>query len=145
MSGPATLAEHLAAARARLQRLEPAAAAIATTRGAVLVDIRSSDQRRRDGVVDGAIWYPRNVLEWRAAPDAELRDPAFGDAPSLVLMCAEGFQSSLAAATLLDLGVAGATDVVDGFAGWRAAGLPVRPFDEARDLLQGSPGAPRRS
>jgi rhodanese-related sulfurtransferase len=139
-----TLAALLAAARGRLRRVEPACVPDALARGAVLVDIRSSDQRRRDGVVEGAIWYPRNVLEWRTAPDAELRDPAFRAATELVLMCAEGFQSSLAAATLLDLGVTGATDVVGGFAGWRAAGLPVRPFDESVDLLQGSPDAPLR-
>ncbi len=109
------------------------------TAGTPLVDIRSSDQRRVDGVIDGAIWYPRNVLEWRFDAASGHADPALVDrATPAMLLCAEGYQTSLAAATLHDLGFERATDVVDGFAGWREAGLPIRPFDEAVDLRQGS-------
>jgi rhodanese-related sulfurtransferase len=117
----------LAAARARLERLEPAAAARAIEDGAIIVDIRSEEQRRADGRVPGAIEHPRNVLEWRVDPDSGYDDPALsGDLDRVVIvLCHEGYQSSLAAATLQDLGFARATDVDGGFAAWRAAGLPV--------------------
>ena len=107
--------------------------------GTPLVDIRSSDQRRADGVIEGAIWYPRNVLEWRFDLTSGNADPALIDpARRAILLCAEGYQTSPAAATLHDLGFERATDVEDGFVGWQAAGLPVRPFDDAIDLRQGS-------
>jgi rhodanese-related sulfurtransferase len=69
---------------------------------------------------------PRNVLEWRADQGCAHRDPALAVAGPLVLMCAEGYQSSLAAATLQDLGFARATDLAGGFVAWRDAGLPVQ-------------------
>ena len=92
----------------------------------MLVDIRSDSQLERDGTIPGAIIIPRNVLEWRADPACDYHDPRLSDrAGPLMLICAEGYQSSLAAATLLDLGITDATDVIDGFDGWRDAGLPV--------------------
>jgi rhodanese-related sulfurtransferase len=92
----------------------------------VIVDIRSDSQRQRDGVVPQALVIARNVLEWRCDPASRWRDPAVSD-PSreIVLMCDEGYQSSLAAATLIDLGLPRATDLVGGFQAWRRAGLPV--------------------
>ncbi len=122
----------LRAARARLRRLSPAEAAAAQAAGGVIVDIRADAQRAADGLVPGALVVPRNVLEWRADPASPERDPRVSDADGpVVLMCAEGFQSSLAAATLQDLGLAGATDMDGGFVAWRAAGLPVeRPADD---------------
>jgi rhodanese-related sulfurtransferase len=84
--------------------------------GAVLVDIRSESHRARDGVVPGAVFIPRNVLEWRVE---QLRG-----ADRVIVMCDEGYQSSLAAATLRDLGL-DATDLVGGFQAWRETGLPV--------------------
>lgn len=114
----------LRAARARLDRLTPEDALAATRRGALIVDIRGDDQRREGGLVPGARVVPRNVLEWRADPESAWRDPALAAAGPLVLMCQQGYQSSLAAAVLLDLGV-GATDMIGGFEAWRAAGLPV--------------------
>jgi rhodanese-related sulfurtransferase len=97
--------------------------------GAVLVDIRSEPQRARDGVVPGSVFVARNVLEWRADPASRWRDPRIAD-PSreVVVMCDEGYQSSLAAATLQQLGLRRATDLVGGFQAWRAAGLPVQPL-----------------
>jgi rhodanese-related sulfurtransferase len=106
--------------------VSPREAAEAAEGGAVIVDIRSETQRARDGVVPGATYVPRNVLEWRADPTSQNRDEALVSRRGpLIVMCAEGYQSSLAAATLLELGVGDATDMVDGFEGWVAAGLPV--------------------
>ncbi len=122
----------LRAARARLRRLTPAEARDAAAGGGVIVDIRSDGQRAADGLVPGAVVVPRNVLEWRADPASPHRDPRIAAARGPVArMCAEGDASSLAAATLLDLGGAGATDVAGGFVAWRAAGLPVLRPDDA--------------
>lgn len=124
--GQAAIDGLLARARARLQRVSPKEAAAAAEQGAVIVDIRSETQRARDGVVPGAVHVPRNVLEWRADPTCGHHDEALvARGGPLIVMCAEGYQSSLAAATLLDLGVGDATDMVDGFEGWVASGLPV--------------------
>ena len=116
MSGRSSrIEELLEAARARLERLDPAAAQAAMQAGAVLIDIRADSQRDADGVVPDATFIPRNVLEWRCDMMRGAR---------VILMCDEGYQSSLAAATLCDLGV-DATDLDGGFRAWRAAGLPV--------------------
>jgi rhodanese-related sulfurtransferase len=121
-----TIDELLADARARLTRLEPRQAAAAVREGALIVDIRSESQRAADGVVPGAVFVARNVLEWRCDPRSEHRDPRIdGRDRQLILMCDEGYQSSLAAATLHDLGLTRTTDLAGGFQAWRAAGLPV--------------------
>ena len=95
--------------------------------GGTLIDIRSESQIAADGLIPGAVVIPRNVLEWRLDPACAHRLP---DAPQLddqvILMCNEGYQSSLAAATLQELGFARATDVAGGFQAWRAAGLPTQ-------------------
>jgi rhodanese-related sulfurtransferase len=121
-----TIAELLADARRRLTRLNPAKAREAMRAGAVLIDIRSDSQIARDGSIAGALVIPRNILEWRLDPASQHRHPR---APQLddhvILLCDEGYQSSLAAATLQQLGFARATDVEGGFQAWRAAGLPV--------------------
>ena len=123
-----TVDELLARARARLQRVEPREAAGAVDEGAVLIDVRSESQRERDGVVPGALYFPRNVLEWRCDPDCEARDPRIGSLDRrVIVMCDEGYASSFAAVTLQDLGFARATDLDGGFKAWRAAGLPVEP------------------
>lgn len=136
------LASLLAASRARIERCEPAGVPAALAAGAVLVDIRADGQRRARGIVPGSIWDPRTCLEWRCAPGTEHLDPAVAAADGhVLLMCRHGCQTSLAAAVLRDLGVARAGDVVGGFEGWAAAGLPVEPYDPARHALQGSAGA----
>jgi rhodanese-related sulfurtransferase len=123
---PVTVQELLEAARTMLSRLTPAQALDAQRRGAVLVDIRSDTQRARGGLVPGARLLSRNVLEWRCDPASPYRDPELARRElHLVLMCDEGYQSSLAAATLKRFGLARATDVIGGFQAWRAAGLPV--------------------
>jgi rhodanese-related sulfurtransferase len=120
-----TVERLLAVARAGSERLTPAAAHAAMGEGAALVDIRSDSQRARDGTIPGARYISRNVLEWRLDPACAHRDPVLACRDArLVLLCDEGYQSSLAAATVRSFGVA-ATDVIGGFQAWRAAGLPV--------------------
>jgi rhodanese-related sulfurtransferase len=117
----------LARARRRLERVSVDDVAGAVRDGAVLVDIRSEVQRAADGLIPDAIFHPRNVLEWRCDPASGHADPRLsGDLDRrIILVCNEGYQSSLAAATLLDLGFRRATDLVGGFQAWAAAGLPV--------------------
>ena len=123
----------LAEARRGLERLDPPAAASAVAAGAVLVDIRSELQRERDGVVPGSVFFPRNVLEWRCDPASPARDERVCDTSlRLVVMCDEGYQSSLAVANLKRLGFEHATDLAGGFQAWRDAGLPVSPSPAPR-------------
>jgi rhodanese-related sulfurtransferase len=118
--------ELLARARSALRRVDASEAAEAVRRGAVLLDIRSEVQRDRDGVIPAAVFIPRNVLEWRCDPASSSRDERVSDPDlQLIVFCDEGYQSSLAAATLQQLGLPRATDLVGGFRAWRAAGLPV--------------------
>jgi rhodanese-related sulfurtransferase len=119
--------ELLEGARAGLERLTPAQALAAVESGdAVVVDIREEEKRVRDGRVPGAVELDRNVLEWRCAPDSDWRDERVSDpARVLVVMCNEGYQSSLAAANLQQLGLPRATDMDGGFQRWVADGLPV--------------------
>ena len=121
-----TIDELLAQARAGLARVGPHEALRELGEGALLLDIRSESQRAADGVVPDAIWFARNVLEWRCDPACEAYDDRVGGLDRrLIVMCDEGYQSSLAAATLQQLGFAAATDLAGGFQAWRAAGLPV--------------------
>jgi rhodanese-related sulfurtransferase len=123
-----TVGELLTAARARLQRVEPAAAADAVARGALLVDTRPEWQRRSEGEIPGALLIERNHLEWRLDPTSDARIPEAVDHDvEVIVMCSEGYSSSLAAASLQDLGLRRATDLVGGFRAWRAAGLPTQP------------------
>lgn len=126
VTGTRPLEELLAAASARISRLEPSQAFAAAESGALIVDIRSFDARRRDGIVPGSVHIPRTVLEWRVAPDSEARNPHLGrSGQRLVLLCDHGYSTVLAAAALVDLGFVDAGDVIGGFAAWREAGLPV--------------------
>ncbi len=124
--------ELLASARSRLLRLDPVGAAAAVEHGALLVDTRPLEQRRRDGLIPGAVVVDRNVLEWRLDPSSEFRIPEAGDRDrTIIVVCNEGYASSLAAATLQDLGLVHATDLDGGFQAWRAAGLPVQVVSDA--------------
>lgn len=117
----------LEAARSRLRRLDANELPDALRRGAVLVDIRPQQQRNREGDVAGALVIERNVLEWRCDPTSDARLPqAVGDDVEWVLLCSEGYTSSLAAASLHDLGLCRATDVVGGYHALAAAGVPAR-------------------
>jgi len=122
-----TLAELVRRASESIERLTPVEANAAMSDGALLVDIRSDSTRSRDGVVPGSVHIPRTVLEWRVAPDSEWRNPCVGGPDQwLVVICDHGCSSTLAAATLVELGFVRAADVVGGFVAWREAGLPVR-------------------
>ena len=113
-------------ARARLRRLSPAEAADACAAGALLVDIRPAAQRAQEGEVPGGRVIERNVLEWRLDPASPDRIPEVTDHDQVVVvLCSAGYTSSLAAATLQDMGFRNATDVAGGFQAWKAAGLPV--------------------
>jgi rhodanese-related sulfurtransferase len=118
--------EILAEARQRLRRVGPAEAHEAMSHGALLVDIRTQAQRAAQGVVPGALHVERNVLEWRFDPQSAWRLPqATGYDVQVIVMCVEGYTSSLAAVSLQDLGLARATDLAGGFRAWERAGLPV--------------------
>jgi rhodanese-related sulfurtransferase len=122
-----TIHDLLARAQARYRRLTPAEAFTAMQAGALLIDLRTDTQRRRDGEIPGALVIDRMVLEWRVDPTSGAAHAAIGglDTP-LILLCGQGYSSSLAVGTLLDLGASRVTDVTGGFEAWRAAGLPVQ-------------------
>jgi rhodanese-related sulfurtransferase len=123
-----TVDQLLDEARRKLRRLTPKEALEASEDGALLVDIRAESQRARDGAIPGARFVPRNVLEWRLDPMSSSRDEALARRDAvIVVFCNEGYQSSLAAATLQELGLSRATDMDGGFQAWRSAGLPVEP------------------
>jgi rhodanese-related sulfurtransferase len=114
----------LESARARLIRLAARDVPDAVDRGALLVDIRPAAQRAREGDVPAALVIERNVLEWRCDPTSDARLPeATGDGVEWVILCSEGYTSSLAAAALLDLGLYRATDVIGGYHALDAAGV----------------------
>jgi rhodanese-related sulfurtransferase len=122
---PESVEELLSEARRELDRLSPRDAHAAMSDGGILVDIRSDAQRAADGLIPDAEFVPRNVLEWRLDPESEHRDEALACRDrQVIVICNEGYQSSLAAAAVRRFGV-DATDVVGGFQAWRVAGLPV--------------------
>ena len=124
----------LARARERLTRLDPVEVPDALARGAVLVDIRPAAQRAFEGPLPGALVIERNVLEWRCDPTSQSRLPqATGDDVEWVVVCSQGYTSSLAAAALQDLGLYRATDVVGGYQALARTGVPA---------TAGSPASP---
>jgi rhodanese-related sulfurtransferase len=126
MTAHLTVDQMLANARARLRRLEAAEAAEAVADGALLVDIRPQWQRDTEGAIPGALLIERNHLEWRLDPSSGARIPEAVDHDvAVVVVCSEGYTSSLAAASLQDLGLHRATDLVGGFQAWKAARLPT--------------------
>ena len=127
-----TLAHHsidglLAESRRRLDRLTPHEVAAAQQTGALVVDIRPEVNRAVEGAIAGALVIERIHLEWRLDPASEAHLPQASYDAHVVIVCNEGYSSSLAAATLQDLGIARATDMIGGFRAWKLAGLPVTP------------------
>jgi rhodanese-related sulfurtransferase len=120
VSRPRTIDEVLAEARARLHRLTPEEAEAARGNGAVIVDIRPAAQRAEQGELPFATVIERNVLEWRFDPASEAALPIAGHDLEVIVLCQEGYTSSLAAAALQELGLHRATDVIGGYAAWRA-------------------------
>ncbi|AVZ75681.1 sulfurtransferase [Streptomyces lunaelactis] len=118
--------ELLERVRQDLDRVEPKDAFEAAADGALLVDIRYAALRERDGVIPGALVVERNELEWRLDPQGSHRAPeAVSHDLRVVVVCNEGYASSLAAVSLRQLGLHRATDLVGGFQAWKSAGLPV--------------------
>jgi rhodanese-related sulfurtransferase len=128
---PSRIDAVLESAREKLTRIEAADVPAAVDRGALLVDIRPAAQRAREGDVAAALVIERNVLEWRCDPTSEARLPeAVGDDVEWIVLCSEGYTSSLAAAALVDLGLHRATDVVGGYHALKSAGVLDR-LDES--------------
>jgi rhodanese-related sulfurtransferase len=118
-SSPRTIDQVLESARRRMKRLTAADAERSWRAGAVLVDIRPAAQRESEGAVPGALIVERNVLEWRFDPSSEARLSIADYDLEVIVLCQEGYTSSLAAASLQDLGIHRATDVIGGYAAWR--------------------------
>lgn len=132
-----TVDQLLEQARAQLPaRPTPGSVMMAQQAGALVIDMRSDEQQMRDGLIPGALIIQRNVLEWRCDPKSKWRHPAVTSHDLLIiLVCDEGYQSSLAAANLQAMGLHRATDMDGGFQSWRALGLPVVPYGEGRVLM----------
>ena len=130
-TSPLSVVDLLASARAGLLRLDPHRAQRAWQAGAVLVDIRPAAQRAEEGEVPGAMLVERNVLEWRFDPASDARLPLASYDLHVIVLCSEGYTSSLAAYALRQLGLRRATDLAGGFRAWRDAGLPVVPGGSA--------------
>ena len=121
MTDPSAIDKLLAHARSNLDRVPVEDLADEVAQGAIIIDIRPLEQRRRDGDLPDAIVIDRNVLEWRLDPSSPHRLPiATGADLRLIIVCNEGYSSSLAAATLQELGLRSATDLVGGFQAWRS-------------------------
>jgi rhodanese-related sulfurtransferase len=120
-----TIEQVLAAARARLSRVSPRQAHEEAAGGALLVDIRPHAQRAAEGEIPGAMVVERNVLEWRFDPTSGAHLPVASYDLRIIVVCSEGYTSSLAAAALQDLGISRATDMEGGFRAWELDGLPT--------------------
>jgi MFS family permease len=122
-----TIEGRLRRVQARIRRIEPSEAVAAATDGALLIDLRSHDERERSGLIPGSLHIPRSVLEWRLDPDSPHRNPAVADfGRELILFCADGYSSSLAVESVRQLGFSRVSDLVGGFNAWAAGGLPVQ-------------------
>lgn len=127
-AGRCSIDELLAEARAQLDRVDPASLAAELDGGAVVIDVRPVEQRTRDGAMPTAIVIDRNVLEWRLDPASPHRiAEVTGYDTRIVIVCNEGYQSSLVAAELRVLGLHRTTDLIGGFQGWRTP--PDCPLD----------------
>ncbi|RZS39015.1 rhodanese-related sulfurtransferase [Herbihabitans rhizosphaerae] len=116
----------LAGARAELDRVEPAELDNRLRDGALVIDIRPASNREAEGEIPHSVVVERIHLEWRLDPFGDHKLPGLTDEADVVVVCNEGYASSLAARDLKRLGLSRATDLVGGFRAWRAAGLPVR-------------------
>ena len=127
-----TVTQLLHEARAELpSRCSPRETFEEMTGGALVIDIRGDEQQRRDGLIPGAITIRRNVLEWRCDPRSRWHHKSIKHhGQRIILVCDQGYQSSLAAANLQRLGLTRATDMSGGFSRWKKLGLPVTPYDD---------------
>jgi rhodanese-related sulfurtransferase len=126
--GRRTIDEVLLAAQARLRRVTPAEAWERAQDGWLIVDTRSAEDRRAIGAIPGSVHAPLSVLEWRVDPTSGHQDPQVaGHEDKLIVLCADGYSSSLAALRLWEIGYTETTDIAGGMGAWVAAGLPVTP------------------
>jgi len=125
VTGRKTIDDLLAESRRSLDRVTPDEALAALAAGGVLVDVRSHDEQARQGIVPGAVHHPLSVLLWRLDPAQPTHNEKLALDTRVMLICREGYASSVAAAQLQELGFSNATDVVGGVDAWVAAGLPV--------------------
>ena len=137
MTRPPAIAELLETARRGLDRVQPADLAAEVAAGALVVDTRPIEQRQRDGELPGALIIDRNVLEWRLDPSSPDHIPEVTDAGCrIVIVCNEGYSSSLAAATLRQLGLDRSSDLVGGFQAWnRLAGMGAQGIAQAGESV----------
>jgi rhodanese-related sulfurtransferase len=127
---------HLERMRGTVPRVTPAQALKEWHEGALLIDTRTFEQRRVQGDVPGALRIDRTVLEWRLDPTGPWCIPDVeGPDTRIIVMCGQGFSSSLAAASLRAIGLRRATDIEGGFEAWRDAGLPVTSFTDPGDPI----------
>ncbi len=129
------ISEVLAAARERIDRYSPAEA---LTANVVIVDLRCADVRAETGIIPGSVHVPRSVLEWRCDPTSGYANPALVGRP-LILVCEHGYSSSLAAASLRELGI-DAGDLDGGFEAWAGAGLQIAAAPTHAEGLPGMGG-----
>lgn len=122
MAQQARIDRHLAELRTRMVRVTPHELIRYVEAGALIVDTRPVEQRDRDGALPGAIVIDRNVLEWRLDPTSPDRIPEATSGRQMVIVCNEGYSSTLAAATLQEIGLSDATDLIDGFQGLLRSG-----------------------
>jgi rhodanese-related sulfurtransferase len=122
-----TIDEVLARARSELDRVTPQQADELRRAGALLVDIRPHANRLAEGEIPDSVPIERIVLEWRLDPAGEHRLPGFTADTPVIVLCNEGYASSLAARDVRQLGVRSVTDLIGGFRAWAAAGLPIQP------------------
>ena len=134
LTSTSAIDRRLAAARARLARVAPEDLALVQGAGALVVDIRPDADRAADGELPGAVVVERIHLEWRLDPTSHDRLAEATAGRVVVVVCNEGYASSLAAADLRSLGVVGATDLVGGYRAWRAAVSPGRGARSGRSL-----------
>ena len=130
----------LAEARAGIERVEPGDLAAEQAAGALVVDTRPSEQRERDGDIPGAVCIDRNVLEWRLDPASPDRIDATGYDRRIIVVCNEGYSSSLAAATLRQLGLRRAADLIGGFQEWTRTGAAVQTLAVQTTPPDSTPG-----
>jgi rhodanese-related sulfurtransferase len=138
-SGTGATDRLLASARARISTVDANETARLQAAGATLVDTRPAAQRAEFGEIAGAVIIERNVLEWRLDPDGDHRLTTIDHSRPIVVFCQEGYSSSLAVASLVDLGLTDVHDLAGGFAAWSAAGLPVQPPARPSDLPRSNP------
>ena len=139
----ASVDELLEASRASIERLDPQAAYERVVAGALIVDIRPAWQRESDGEIPGSVVVERNHLEWRLHPESGASLPFAQAGQEWIVVCTEGYTSSLAASALTSLGLP-ASDIVGGLYAWRDAGLPVVAGATAVEHVVGGGNHPLR-